>query len=76
MLATTAKSITILDIHEAELAALRERGEIAYLLVGDQSVAFFGYQLLMYLLQCIVPLGVSSEQNEEEPKGHHLLENF
>ena len=65
----TKEATTILDIPEAELTALRERGEIAYLLVGDQSVAFFGYQLLMYLLQCIVPLGVSSEQNEEEPKG-------
>lgn len=67
----TAGAVKILNIPEGELEALRMRGEIAYLLVGDDHVAFFGCQLLTYLLHCVVPVGAAPEPREPlqaEPK--------
>lgn len=60
----TKEAVKILDVTEAELEALRVRGEIAYLLIGQDHVAFFGCQLLTYLLHCVVPLGATPEPRE------------
>jgi len=57
----TKEAVKILDVSEAELEALRVRGEIAYLLIGQDHVAFFGCQLLTYLLHCVVPAGATPE---------------
>lgn len=69
----TAEAVKILNIPKAELDSLRSRGEIAYILVGEGHVAFFGCQLLTYLLHCIVPVGTQPEprtplQPEHAPK--------
>lgn len=54
----------IVGIPKGDLAALRRRGEIAYLLIGDGHVGFLGRHLLTYLLECVVPAGEASP-----PKG-------
>jgi len=60
----TKEAVKILDVSEAELEALRVRGKIAYLLIGQDHVAFFGCQLLTYLLHCVVPAGATPEPRE------------
>jgi len=68
----TKEAVGILNISKDELENLRVRGEIAYLLIGDDHVAFFGCQLLTYLLHCVVPVGVTPQPREhvveEKPK--------
>lgn len=44
----------ILGISESELADLRKQERIAYLSISEKAVGFFGYQVLTYLLECIV----------------------
>ncbi len=60
----TKEAVKILNIPETELEILRTRGEIAYLLVGDNHIAFFGCQLLTYLLHCVVPVGAAPQPRE------------
>lgn len=60
----TKEAVKILNIPETELEILRTRGEIAYLLVGDNHIAFFGCQLLTYLLHCVVPVGATPQPHE------------
>jgi hypothetical protein len=55
----TAEAVGILNISKDELENLRLRDEIAYLLFGDDHIAFFGCQLLTYLLHCVVPVDVT-----------------
>jgi excisionase family DNA binding protein len=59
-----SEAIKILNVSETELETLRVRGEIAYLLIGEDHVAFFGCQLLIYLLHCVVPVGAAPQPRE------------
>jgi hypothetical protein len=58
------EAVKILNVSAVELETLRVRGEIAYLLIGEDHVAFFGCQLLTYLLHCVVPVGVTPKPRE------------
>ena len=60
----TKEAVGILNIPERELEDLRKQGEIGYLLVGENHVAFFGRHLLTYLMQCEVPAGVMPKPRE------------
>ncbi|MBF0379886.1 MAG: helix-turn-helix domain-containing protein [Magnetococcales bacterium] len=63
-----SKSAKILSISEKELIALRQQGKIAYLHISGKEIRFLGNQLLTYLLDCIVPVGVATDTDSDPAK--------
>ncbi len=64
-----AAGAKLLSLSVEQLTVLREQGRVGYLDLGDGQVSFLGYQLLSYLLDCIVPPGAeSSATNISTPK--------
>jgi len=53
----TAAAAKTLGMSIDELDQLRERGEVGYLDLTDNQISFLGYQLITYLLACIVDPG-------------------
>lgn len=56
-----AEAAKVLKISAGELEGLRRQSRIAYLRVNGQHVNYFGRQLLLYLLDCVVPVGEVAE---------------